>query len=350
MKKITVNVNPAYDIYVGAGILEKCGEIIAPLTSGKKVVIVTDDIVDKLYADTVKKSLKGAGFTTKRYVFKNGEASKNHDTLIELYDALSEWEITRKDIIIALGGGVVGDLTGFCAATYLRGIDYVQIPTTLLAQTDSSVGGKTAVDIKGGKNLVGAFKQPLCVIADTDTLKTLPQDIFEDGMGEVIKYGMIKSKTLFDDVKNKDINVILEDVITECINIKREVVEIDEFDTGLRMILNYGHTLGHSIEKYYNFTGIFHGKAVAIGMCLIARICEKCGLSSGEVTNSLVECLEKYNLPTKTDVPVAELLKGCLSDKKRESELINIIICKEIGQSEIMKMEITKFAEMLEGK
>lgn len=347
MQTITINASSKYNIYVGDDILKKSGELISKLSTSKKAVVVTDDIVDKLYSKTLINSLEASGFTVFKFVFKNGEPSKCHSTLINLYEFLVENEITRSDMLIALGGGVVGDLTGFAAATYLRGIDFVQIPTTLLAQTDASIGGKTAVDIKSGKNLVGAFKQPLCIITDTKLLNSLSDDIFSDGMSEIIKYAMIKSEPLFYKLLNEDINEILSDVIIECINIKKDAVEADEFDKGQRMLLNFGHTLGHSIEKYYNFSGITHGKAVATGMCEISEISESKGITQKGVTEKLKNCLLKYKLPVDTKIPLSERIDICMSDKKRENDSINIIICKDIGESYIEKLSVKDFYKFM---
>ena len=347
MTKIRINTSKPYDVVIGKGLLENAGELIANTIKGRKAVIVTDDIVNSLYAEKLTASMAKAGFTTDVFVFPNGEESKSHKTLIELYDFLSKKNITRSDFLVALGGGVVGDLTGFAAATYLRGIDYVQIPTTLLAQVDSSVGGKTAVDIEAGKNLVGAFKQPDIVIADTDTLATLTDDIFTDGMGEVVKYGMIWSKSLFELLKTGKAKENLEKIVEECVDIKRQVVETDEFDTGLRMILNFGHTLGHSIEKFYNYKGFSHGKAVSVGMYLMTVIAEKGGLIETPLSEELKACLEANNMPFTSEADGAALFNGAVNDKKRFSDNINLIICREIGKADIVKMNINDFKKLI---
>ncbi|MFR4419566.1 MAG: 3-dehydroquinate synthase, partial [Ruminococcus sp.] len=274
MKTITVHASHTYPIYVQHGLLAECGTYIRTATKAAALAVITDDTVESLYGAAVVSALRNAGFRVEIFVFPHGEASKCAETLLQVYDFLCEKQFTRTDAIVALGGGVVGDLAGFAAATYLRGMDFIQIPTTLLAQVDSSVGGKTAIDLKGGKNLVGAFKQPVCVLCDPDTLRTLPSATFSDGMGEVVKYGMIRDAKLFELLaahNQETIFSVLEDVICTCISIKRDVVEADEFDTGERMILNYGHTLGHAIEGYYHYEIYSHGSAVAIGMCLIAE-------------------------------------------------------------------------------
>lgn len=342
MKILTVNASKSYDIIIGKGLLEKSGELIGKVSTAKKAVIITDDIVDGLYSKKVGASLEESGIKSLKFVFPNGEKSKSHAVLLELYSFLVKNDVTRGDLLIALGGGVTGDLVGFCAATYLRGVDFVQIPTTLLAQVDSSVGGKTAVNIPEGKNLIGAFKQPLLVISDVDTLSTLSDEIFADGMGEVVKYGMIRSYTLFEKLENGKVKDDLEDIIYECVDIKRAVVENDEFDTGERMILNFGHTLGHALEKKFNFSGISHGKAVAVGMMLVT---EKCADES--TANRLRSCLIANNLPVVAKAELSELYELSVNDKKRLAEKIRIIVCKQIGKAEIITMSMSEFRSFL---
>lgn len=348
MKKITVKASTSYDIYIERGSLKNCGNIIADTVRTRRAAVITDDIVDSLYARTVTDSLESSGFSVCKFVFKDGESSKSSQTLNEIYTFLCENNITRTDCIIALGGGVVGDITGFAAATFLRGLDYIQIPTTLLAQIDSSVGGKTAIDLPCGKNLVGAFKQPKCVICDSDTLSTLSDEIMSDGMAEAIKYGMIRDAELFELIAShnlENVSEIIDEVVYSCISIKRDVVEHDEFDTGERMILNFGHTLGHAVESYYNYKTYTHGSAVAIGMCMItAREC------SPQLLERLEACIKAYRLPTECDAPVHELLSRCSNDKKRESGSINYIICPETGKAEIKKVSVDEFERLMEGK
>lgn len=346
MQTITVNASTSYEIYIERGLVKSCGKIIADTVSSRTAAIVTDDIVDSIYSDMVVSSLEACGFNVYKFVFPNGEHSKNSDTLNKIYNFLCECNITRSDCLIALGGGVVGDITGYAAATYLRGLDYVQIPTTLLAQIDSSVGGKTAIDLPCGKNLIGAFKQPVCVICDCDTLKTLKRDILSDGMAEAIKYGMIRDHALFDLIAAHNIdsaNEIIDEVVFKSISIKRDVVENDEFDTGERMILNFGHTLGHAIESYYNYEKYTHGSAVAIGMCMITKKC-----SDSDTLNRLEKCVKAYELPSEVDAPINELLNLCSNDKKRQSNMINYILCKNIGAAEIKKVTVEEFYNFLE--
>lgn len=347
MKKIHIDTSSPYDVIIERGSLKKSGELISNVSNAKNAVIITDDIVGKLYSSQLSDSLTANGIDSAVFTFPNGEQSKNLSTLSDIFDFLCEHNITRSDILIALGGGVVGDITGFAAASYLRGIDFIQIPTTLLAQVDSSVGGKTAVDIKGGKNLVGAFKQPALVICDSDTLDTLTPEILSDGMAECIKYGMIRDKKLFELIASHNlgnIHDVIDDVVYTCIDIKRDVVEHDEFDRGERMILNFGHTLGHAIEGWHNYTDYTHGMGVAAGMCMISR-----KLAPADITAELEKCVKAYNLPDNTEAPMNELLPFCSKDKKRESSNISYIICKEIGKAEIVKVTTAQFAELMEG-
>lgn len=348
MKTINVKASMPYNIYIERGLLQNCGKIIADTVKTRKAAIVTDDIVDGLYGRITEDSLKASGFETCKFVFKNGESSKCTETLNQIYAFLCDNSITRTDCIIALGGGVVGDITGYATATFLRGIDYVQIPTTLLAQIDSSVGGKTAIDLPCGKNLVGAFKQPVCVICDSDTLSTLSDKILSDGMAEAIKYGMIRDKALFELIashKLENVSEIIDEIVFRSISIKRDVVENDEFDTGERMILNFGHTLGHAVESYYNYETYTHGSAVAVGMCMMTeRTCDN------EILEKLINCITPYKLPVSVDAPIQELLKLCSNDKKRASGNIRYIVCREIGKASIEKASIDEFCRLMEGK
>lgn len=346
MKRIRVNTSKPYDVLIERGGIDKCGEYISSVTKAKKAAVITDDIVGSLYADKVIGSLKNSGFECTLFTFENGEQSKCLSVLSDIYTFLSRSNITRSDIVIALGGGVVGDITGFAAATYLRGVEFVQIPTTLLAQIDSSVGGKTAIDIESGKNLVGTFKQPALVICDSDTLKTLSDEILSDGMAEAIKYGMIRDASLFEMIEKHTLNNIdkvMDELVYTCIDIKRDVVEHDEFDTGERMILNFGHTLGHAIEAWHNYMNYTHGKGVAAGMCKITR-----KFADKTVAERLDKACRAYTLPTDSEAPMSELLPYCTKDKKCESANINYIVCEEIGKTEIRKSTISEFCRLME--
>lgn len=348
MKKITVNANlTSYDILIEGGLLNRCGELISGVEKSRKCTIVTDDTVDGLYGDITEKSLEKNGFTVSRFVVPHGEESKSHEQLISLYNFLCKKDITRTDFLIALGGGVVGDLTGFCAATYLRGIDYVQIPTTLLAQVDSSVGGKTAVNIDSGKNLVGAFKQPSLVITDTDTLSTLSEEIFAEGMGEVVKYGMIRSLPLFEQLSSGESKKYLDEIIAECVSIKRDVVQNDEFDTGERMILNFGHTFAHAIEKAAGYGVVPHGKAVAMGMYMITAAAEKQGKVKKGTAEKLKNCLEANSLPFEYGISHDDLYRLSVGDKKRTSDKIRVVICTEPGTCEIVPLTLEEYKDLI---
>lgn len=346
MKTITVHASHSYPIWISHGLLKESGTRLRERIQAQTVAVITDDTVDALYGTTVTASLEQSGFHVVKFVFPHGEASKCSATLNQIYDFLCENRITRTDCLVALGGGVVGDITGFAAATYLRGLDYVQIPTTLLAQVDSSVGGKTAIDLPGGKNLVGAFKQPVAVLCDIDTLHTLPRKFLADGMGEVVKYGMIRDASLFSLLEQHtldNIAEVMEEIIATCVDIKRAVVENDEFDTGERMILNFGHTLGHAIESYYHYETYTHGSAVAAGMCMMAK--KTC---SDEVYQRLCSCVSAYMLPTEVPAPLAELIPLCGTDKKRASASLRFIVCETIGKAEIRTMPFSDFSTWME--
>lgn len=351
MKKIAVKASKPYEVLVGKGLISQCGKLISEVTKTRYAAIITDDIVDGIYSKDVISSLEEAGFKTVRFVFKNGETSKCSDTLNRIYNFLAENNITRSDCVIALGGGVTGDITGYAAATYLRGISFIQIPTTLLAQIDSSVGGKTAINLSCGKNLVGAFKQPELVICDPLTLKTLSPEIVSDGMAEAIKYGMIRSRELFDIIASHSIDNyfdVIDDIICRCVSIKSEIVANDEFDKGERMLLNFGHTIGHAIENYFNYTGYTHGSAVAAGMHAITEQAVKHNDCSENCLKALDEVITSYKLPLVTEAPLDELVPLCSNDKKCESTSINAIICSDIGTSSIRKMPFSEFQKYME--
>ena len=331
----------SYSIIIEKGLINRVSEEIRKVYKGKKIFIITDDNVNKYYGDKISNELKGSDFEVKLLSLKPGEETKNFNTLPIVYNELLDFNLTRSDLIIALGGGVIGDLAGFVASTYLRGVDFVQIPTSLLAQVDSSVGGKVAVDLDRGKNLVGSFYHPKCVLIDPDVLNTLEDRFFIDGMAEVIKYGCIKDKEFFDYLEKMENNQQLinnmEVVIHKCCDIKRQVVENDEKDKGERMLLNFGHTLGHAIEQYYNYTKYSHGEGVAIGMYVISKISEEKGLTKKGTSQRIKDILVKYNLPYELDVKIEETLEAINLDKKKLGNDLNVIILKEIGSSEIYK-------------
>ena len=333
MKQITVNTSKAYSVWIGGGLLESSGDRNAASCGGETAALVTDDVVDKLYGDVVERSLRAAGYGTLRFVFPHGEQSKNMETYVTLLTALTEAGLTRSDTIVALGGGVAGDLAGFAAATYLRGVRFAQMPTTLLAMVDSSVGGKTAVNLPAGKNQAGAFYQPDIVIGDIETMQTLPAGEFSDGCAEMIKHGVILSEELFDILREpvSPLSSRMEDVITRNITIKRDIVAEDEKETGVRQILNFGHTIGHGIEKHSGYS-VSHGKAVAIGMVIAGRGAYRMGLCSEECYLDILGMVTRYQLPWETSISPALLFEAAFSDKKRSGQSITLILPERIGK------------------
>lgn len=344
--KLTVNLGEnSYPIFIENGIIKKSGEHISQIFSGQKIMIVSDDNVFPLYGQQVMDSLKD--YECYSLVLPHGEPTKNFQSLPKIYTAMLDAKLTRSDLVIALGGGVIGDLAGFAAASYLRGIKLVQIPTSLLAQVDSSVGGKVAVDLPQGKNLVGAFYQPKMVLIDPDVLNTLPEHFIKDGMGEVIKYGCIKDGSLFDRLcahsSFEDLKPELPEIIARCVDIKRIVVEADQFDTGERMLLNFGHTLAHTIEQYYNYERESHGEAVGIGMYQITRMAEEKGLTAPGCADQIKKALEIYGLPSSCGLPVTDLTKAITLDKKNLNGKLNVVLLKELGSSYVYPTDISFF-------
>ena len=346
MKKLTVNVDNGYDILIEKGLLDRAGELIKSVLNANKITLISDTNVYPLYSDKVKASLEDQGYQVFTYIFEAGEASKKTETVVDIVEYMADKGLTRNDGVVALGGGVCGDMAGFAAAIYLRGIKFVQIPTTLLAQVDSSVGGKTGVNLPQGKNLCGAFHQPSMVIIDPNVLDTLSPHYFSDGMGEVIKYGCIKSKTLFDRLEKENPNDFIEDMIFECVDIKRIVVENDEKEHGERALLNFGHTCGHAIEKLWNFETVSHGEAVGIGMVMISKVGEKLGLTEHGTADKIAKVLEKYNLKTQDTHSTAEIVKAMGADKKRTGSGIKFIMLKAIGDSFINPVPNLEIAEI----
>lgn len=347
MKTITVQASKKYDVVIGAGLMQNIGDQILTVKKQCKCAIISDSNVWPLYGRTVSESLDRTGFKPVHYVFPAGESSKCMETYAKILIFLAENNITRTDLIIALGGGVTGDMAGFAAATFLRGVSYVQVPTSLLAMVDSSVGGKTAIDLPVGKNLVGAFCQPILVLCDTDALKTLPEDVFRDGCAEVIKYSVLYSNELFEYLEKHCLSFDREDVITRCVKFKRDVVALDEFDTGERQKLNLGHTFGHCIEAQSGFS-ITHGQAVAIGMCMIARAAHKIGYTEKTVYSRIQSLLQHFGLPTSTDFTADQLLTHALSDKKRTGGTVNLIIPKSIGSCVSQKVPVDELKHIME--
>lgn len=345
--KMTVNLGKnSYPIYIRNNILSSANEYISEVFSGKRIMVISDDHVFALYGEILLENLRGQ-YECHSLVLPHGEATKDFQTLPSIYSALLEAHISRSDLIIALGGGVIGDLAGFAASSYLRGVKYIQIPTSLLAQVDSSVGGKVAVDLPEGKNLVGAFYQPSMVLIDPMVLKTLPARYINDGMGEVIKYGCIKDAALFETLESYDsfeaLEPLLPSIIERCVDIKRIIVEQDQFDKGERMLLNFGHTLGHTIEQYFHFERESHGEAVAIGMYQLCLLGEDCGLTKTGTAERILKVLDAYGLPHECGAALSDLLKCVVHDKKNLNGHLNLILLKEIGESFIHQTDIIFF-------
>ncbi len=350
MKTIIVNLGAnTYPIYIESSILESAGFLIKRhLPNAKRIFIVTDSNVVKNYLISLKDKITAEGYIVTTKIVKAGEKSKNLNVVTALYNDLVEAKLTRSDAIVALGGGVIGDLTGFLASTYLRGIKFIQVPTSLLAQVDSSIGGKVAVNLPAGKNLVGSFYHPSLVIIDPTVLDTLDPRFFLDGLAEVIKYAFIKDEKLyqqllsFKDLDNLKENII--DIIYTCCVIKRDIVERDERDTGERMILNFGHTLGHAIESVCGYTECTHGEGVSIGMNIVTRISEKLGLTDSGTHRRVITLLKKYNLPLEIpDVSREDLFNAMQIDKKNVDSELNLILLRKVGQAYIYKTDVEFF-------
>lgn len=344
MKTVKVKTSTQYDVIIGENILQQTGRLTAQVKNPCRAVIVSDDRVYPIYGETVKKSLEESGFTVYSYCFANGEKSKTLGTFAEILEFLAQHRLTRTDVVIALGGGVVGDMAGFCAAAYLRGIDFVQIPTSLLAAVDSSVGGKTAVDLKNGKNLAGAFHQPILVVCDVCTFETLDDIQLSSGFAEVIKYGVICDRKLFENLEKSAPDYT--ELCAECISIKRDIVENDEFEKGDRKLLNLGHTLGHAVEKHSSFS-LTHGAAVAVGMMMISKISEKHGYSEEPISDRLSALLKKYGLPTEYEISADELYEIACGDKKISGNSISAVIPVRIGKCIIEKMPMDDFKSLV---
>ncbi len=348
MTTIHVHASRAYDVLVGNKLLNHGGDWIRQVTRAEKCLIVSDSNVYPLHGVQLQTCLANSGFSVcAPFIFAAGEQSKTGATYLSLLNHLAQCSITRADCIVALGGGVVGDLTGFAAATFLRGIDYIQIPTTLLAAVDSSVGGKTAIDLDSGKNLAGAFYQPRLVLCDLDTLNTLPVSIFRDGCAEVIKYGVLYDANLFSHLQETGLNFDRSRVVARCIELKRDVVATDEFDRGQRMLLNLGHTIGHGVEAASGYT-VSHGSAVAIGMAMISRAAARMGICREADAQAIVDTLKYFGLETAGAYTPDALLPHCLSDKKRSADTVSLIVPERIGACRILPTPAAQLRAVIE--
>jgi 3-dehydroquinate synthase len=334
MDTLTVHTHAGnYNVHIGAGLLDCAGELSLARCTPGPAMVVADSNVAPLYAERVETSLRRAGFTPELHVFPAGEASKSAEELLALLRHMARSRMTRSSTVFALGGGVTGDLAGLAASLYMRGVRLVQLPTTLLAAVDSSVGGKTAVDLEEGKNLVGTFYQPCLVLCDTSTFSTLPERQTANGFGEIIKTGMIRDEHLFSLASRAEARQHIKEIVSRCVEIKKSVVERDERETGLRQILNFGHTFGHAIEKCSGYT-IPHGFCVAAGMALITAACAKRGICSSETISQLCTALKNNGLPTGTDYNGEELYDAMMSDKKRAAASITLILPLAVGRVE----------------
>ena len=355
MQTITVPLGArTYPVHIQRGLLDRVGPMLREaLGDVCGVLIVTDDHVGPLYLERVKASLSEAGFKAHAVVLPHGEQTKCLDALIGLYNDLCALGITRKDLILALGGGVIGDLAGLAAATYLRGVLFVQVPTTLLAQVDSSVGGKVAVDLPQGKNLVGAFYQPEAVFCDPDTLRTLTDEYWRDGLGEVVKSGCIGDEQLFELLEacapggREALMEEIGTILTRCVQAKADVVAQDERDTGLRMTLNFGHTVAHAVETCQHYEGLRHGEAVALGMHVVTRLTERKGMTAPGTSARLDALLSRLEMPmTLPGIPEADLLAAMGHDKKNAGKVLRVVALERIGKCLIHETDTGFFQGM----
>lgn len=330
IQTIPVRTDPAYAVSIGGGLLPRCGELLQKTAAPCHMAVITDSTVAPLYLEPVAESLRRAGFTVSSCIFPAGEAHKNLQTLSVLLEFLAKHRLTRTDCVAALGGGVTGDMAGFAAAVYLRGIRCVQLPTTLLAAVDSSVGGKTAIDLAAGKNLAGAFLQPAAVLCDTDCLRTLPPAVFADGAAEAIKTGVLCDEALFSLFEGGALTADPGEVIARCVRYKAGVVERDEREQGERRLLNLGHTVGHAIELCSGYA-IPHGHAVAAGLCVMARAAEALGWTEAPIAARIAACVAKNGLPTGTDFSAEALAQAASADKKRAGGEITLVVPRRIG-------------------
>ena len=342
MNTVHVSASKDYDVLIESGLLDRIGELLRPVTKAKTAAILSDDHVFPLYGARAVAALSNAGFRVITFVVPFGERSKSLACYGEVLHFLSINRMTRSDVLVALGGGVMGDLGGFAAATYQRGIDFAQVPTTLLAAVDSSVGGKTAVNLETGKNQVGSFYQPVIVLCDPSTLDTLPDEQYRCGSAEVIKYGVLGNARFFEELRQTSISEQIEHVIQTCVEMKRDIVHEDEFDRGRRQLLNLGHSFGHSVEACSDFT-VLHGQAVAIGMAIMARAAQAKGYCSSDTTRQIIDLLTQYGLPTETDFLLEDMFAAVAADKKLTGDTIHLIVPEEIG---VCRIEAVPLAEV----
>ena len=347
MRTIDVTASGCYSILVGQGLYEELGKRIKEcFPRCQKVLLLSDERVFSLYGERVGAQLSEY-FSICTFLVPPGEESKSLANYAALLETMAEEQLTRSDLLVALGGGVVGDLGGYAAASYLRGIDFIQLPTTLLAAVDSSVGGKTAVNLSAGKNLAGAFHQPGLVVMDTDCLESLDEAVLRDGCAEVIKYAILRDAQLFEELKKDPSFAKSEECIARCVQIKKEYVEQDEFDKGERQFLNLGHTVGHAIEKKSRFA-YSHGSAVAMGTAVIARGAYANGLLEKADLDAILSLLLKFGFDIECGYTTEELLPLMLSDKKRAGRTITLVVPKRIGECILYKIGVEELSSFLE--
>ena len=354
MNTITVDLTTdLYQIYVGHNLLKQAGKLIRSSTSGSKILIVTHPNLQKLYGADLLGSLETAGYSVTTALIPSGEHSKSFDSYQKLIDTLAKNRFTREDIVVAFGGGVISDLAGFVAATYMRGCALIHIPTSLLAMIDSSIGGKTAIDLPFGKNLAGAFYNPRAVIVDLELLKSIPTPLLQDSCGELIKYGVLSGSNLFNKIilARNPMQVIdasyRQELIQACVEIKKSIVEVDFKEAGSRKLLNLGHTLGHAIETLSNFE-LGHGSCVAAGANMMAKACSKLGLCSWKDAEKIAQLTQSYNLPTSTSFTVEELYSAALHDKKSHTDSIDVALIYGIGDVRIERKSFAELKQLIE--
>ena len=351
---ITVPVTTSsrsYDVIVGADLLDTLGQRVRQTVSPNGVLVVTDDNVGPLYLDRAVASLRAAGLACDALTLPAGEQHKDLDSYGRILDAMATAGLTRDSAVVALGGGVIGDMAGFAAATYMRGIEVVQVPTTLLSMVDSSVGGKTAIDVAAGKNLVGAFLQPSLVIADISCLYTLTPYVFADGMGEVVKHAVLADPELFETLCARPLSQsegpsYLAEVVAANVRIKRDVVATDEREHGLRQTLNLGHTIGHAIEAASGYTQ-GHGHCVAAGLCCVARATEKLGWSESGLARRIERCCAAQGLPIDTDIAHSDILHQASFDKKRHGDAVNLVVPTRVGEALVRRTSLDELAQIV---
>ncbi len=336
MKQLVVHTAVPYDVLVGSGLIKELGAQLKTRFDGARVFVVMDETVLNSHGDALLKSLRGAGLTAYMHAFPAGEVHKNHETLLKLYAEMAKRELTRTDVVVAFGGGVVGDVAGFAAATYMRGMPLVMAPTTLLAMADSSIGGKTAVNLPYGKNLVGAFSQPRLVICDTDYVKTLPKRQYRAGYAEIIKCAAIGDEEAFCRLERGDMSD--EEAVFMALKVKAALVEKDEFDRGDRRLLNFGHTVGHAVESASGYS-LLHGEAVSIGMAAMAKTGERLGVTEIGTAKRLTALLKAYSLPVRYDGDKRAVYENLVYDKKTEGALVDAVLLTKIGAAVRKKLK-----------